>query len=231
MNKELEKYIKKNLKKKNKPLFSFLSDIFPKKKIKKILFDKELIELVEEDTTHKTKGFIDKEINEDEKEIDLFKKIDESFDEKESNDDTPVHTGGLFKKIKNINFDECYDVDDYIKENINFNSFQTLLFKMIDERGLTDADVYNKVHIDRRLFHKIRTYSNYHPSKETVILLGLSLKLSEKEIDELLSSASISLPKNNYYDLIIRFCFVNGIYELIEVNDLLDQYNCELFHY
>ena len=109
--------------------------------------------------------------------------------------------------------------------------FQKLLFKYIDDKNLKDSDVYNKVHIDRRLFSKIRSDINYHPSKETVILLGLSLELNEQEIEELLSSASYSLPKNNYYDLIIRFCFIEKIYKISEVNKLLESYNCKLFSY
>ena len=106
-----------------------------------------------------------------------------------------------------------------------------MLFELIDDRNLVDADVYNKVHIDRRLFSKIRNDKNYHPSKETILLLGFSLELSETEIERLLESASYSLPKNNYYDLIIRFCFMKGIYRIKDVNDLLDEYNCKLFNY
>ena len=122
-------------------------------------------------------------------------------------------------------------IDEYIKDNKDLNDFQTLLFKYIDDRKLNDSDVYNKVHIDRRLFSKIRSDKNYHPSKETVILLGLSLELNEEEIEDLLKSASYSLPKNNHYDLIIRFCFINKIYDIISVNDLLNEYNCKLFNY
>ena len=91
--------------------------------------------------------------------------------------------------------------------------------------------IKQKVHIDRRLFSKIRNDNNYHPSKETIILLGLSLELSEHEIEELLDSASYSLPKNNYYDLIIRFCFINKMFKLSKVNSLLDEYHCKLFNY
>ena len=122
------------------------------------------------------------------------------------------------------------NINEFIKEKDKYSNFQTLLFKMIDDRNLKDSDVYNKVHIDRRLFSKIRN-EQYHPSKETIILLGISLELNEKEIEELLNSASYSLPKNNYYDLIIRFCFVNKIYNLVEVNELLNEYNCKLFNY
>lgn len=125
---------------------------------------------------------------------------------------------------------EKSSIKEFIKEKDKYSNFQTLLFKMIDERNLKDSDVYNKVHIDRRLFSKIRN-EDYHPSKETIILLGLSLELNEEEIIKLLDSASYSLPKNNYYDLIIRFCFINKIYDLVSVNDLLQEYNCKLFNY
>ena len=119
----------------------------------------------------------------------------------------------------------------YINDNKDENKFQKLLFKHIDDRELKDSDVYNKVHIDRRLFSKIRSDSDYHPSKETVILLGIALELDEEEIEELLESASYSLPKNNTYDLIIRFCFVEGIYKIDKVNELLDSYDCKNFSY
>lgn len=149
-----------------------------------------------------------------------------------------------FFQFKNLLFEEdCLELEEYhseseknistfIENNVNnYNNFQTTLFKMIDERNLKDSDVYNKVHIDRRLFSKIRSDKNYHPSKETIILLGISLELNEIEIEELLDSASYSLPKNNYYDLIIRFCFINKIYKLTDINELLEQYNCKLFRY
>ena len=154
------------------------------------------------------------------------------------------------EKLKNIFYDEYYSEDDdlevceemqtfkkctnsveqYLKDNDKYNDFQTMLFKMIDERNLKDSDVYNKVHIDRRLFSKIRSDKKYHPSKETIILLGLSLELSELEIVELLDSASYSLPKNNYFDLIIRFCFINKVYNINEVNELLYDYDCKLLN-
>ena len=106
-----------------------------------------------------------------------------------------------------------------------------MLFKLIDSKDLKDSDVYNKVNIDRRLFSKIRSDKNYHPSKETVILLTIVLELNEKELDNLLESASYSLPKNNKYDLIIRFCFINKIFKLTDINELLYEYNCKLLSY
>lgn len=126
---------------------------------------------------------------------------------------------------------KCSNIKDFIDENEQSNNFQTMLFKLIDNKNLKDSDVYNKVHLDRRLFSKIRSDKNYHPSKETVILLAIALELTEKELDELLDSASYSLPKNNKYDLIIRFCFINKIFKLADINELLYEYNCKLFNY
>lgn len=141
--------------------------------------------------------------------------------------------GSNFNNLENektIVFKEC-NLNEYIEKEKKENVFQEVLFKFIDDKGLKDSDVYNKVHLDRRLFSKIRSDKNYHPSKETVLLLGIALELKEDEIEKLLRSASYSLPKNNIYDLIIRFCFVEGIYNINKVNELLDSYQCKLFYY
>ena len=158
-----------------------------------------------------------------------------------------IKTNGIFSKFKNVFYEEVkdydnqektcdsmlfsVDIDDFLEQHKEYNDFQSLLFKLIDERNLKDSDVYNKVHIDRRLFSKIRSDKNYHPSKETIILLAISLELSEKELDDLLESASYSLPKNNKYDLIIRFCFLNKIFKITDINELLNEHSCKLFSY
>ena len=87
------------------------------------------------------------------------------------------------------------NIKDYIDKHDQYSDFQTMLFKLIDDRNLKDSDVYNKVNLDRRLFSKIRSNKKYHPSKETIILLAIALELSEQELDILLESASYSLPK------------------------------------
>lgn len=163
--------------------------------------------------------------------LDLY--IKENFEKEEK-----VKLFNRFNILKSAIFEEeeieCLEsssVKNFIESNKDNNIFKNLLFSYIDNKGLKDSDVYNKVHIDRRLFSKIRNDDNYHPSRDTVILFGFALELNEDEIDGLLQSASYSLSKNNYFDLIIRFCFINKIYNLIEVNELLDSYGCKMFNY
>ena len=151
--------------------------------------------------------------------------LDEAFDFEEVEVAKQIDIPITAKRCKSSN------LDDFINSNQDTNKFQKLLFNYIDSKELKDSDVYNKVHIDRRLFSKIRSDNNYHPKKETVILLGLSLELTEEEIDKLLETLSYSLPKNNYFDLIIRFCFKERIYDIITINDFLDSYNCKLLDY
>lgn len=157
--------------------------------------------------------------------MDIKKKLKKYIDSYLNIDKNSFFSSGVFSKF---NAKECAcledrDIEQYINDNKDDNLFQTLLFRYIDRTKLKDSDIYNRVNMDRRLFSKLRN-PEYHPSKETIILLGLALELNIDELEDFLKSASYSLPTNNEYDLIIRFCFINKIYDVIEVNDMLDDY-------
>ena len=81
-------------------------------------------------------------------------------------------------------------------------TFQELLFKYIDKSRFTDLEIYKKAHIDRRLFSKIKSDVNYHPSFGTISLLALSLTLSIENYELLLKSASYSLSTNNIHNIV-----------------------------
>ncbi|MGX8704706.1 MAG: macro domain-containing protein, partial [bacterium] len=62
-------------------------------------------------------------------------------------------------------------------EIIPGESFQDILFRHIDRKGLEDPDVYHGANLDRKLFSKIRT-PGYKPSKKTALALAFSLRLN-----------------------------------------------------
>ncbi|MBR4830362.1 MAG: hypothetical protein IKZ96_01165 [Bacilli bacterium] len=144
-----------------------------------------------------------------------------------------------FNKIQKGNTSEpvikySLSLDDDILENANSDilltklepSFKEVLFNFIDSKGLTDPEVYKKAKVDKRLFSKIRNDESKYVSKNTVICLGLALELNQEDFDKLLKANHDVLSDNSYFDIAIKWCIKNKIYDIEQVNDIL--YACNL---
>jgi O-acetyl-ADP-ribose deacetylase len=113
-------------------------------------------------------------------------------------------------------------LDDMIRQT--HETFSQRLFRYIDERQLTDSEVYRNANIDRRLFSKIRSNHLYQPSKPTVIALAISLKLNLDETKDLLQSAGYALSNAQKFDVIIEFFITKRKYDIYEINQTLFAY-------
>lgn len=108
-------------------------------------------------------------------------------------------------------------------------TFSQRLLRMIDERGMTDSEVYTKAYVDRRHFSKIRKDVNYVPNKKTVLAFTISLELSLDEAKDLLASAGFALSRSSKTDIIVAYFLQNKIYDMFEINDVLDAYGQPVF--
>ncbi len=108
-------------------------------------------------------------------------------------------------------------------------TFQQCLLRMIDERGLTDAQVYKKANIDRKLFSKIRCNEYYTPTKRTALSLAIALGLNLDETVDLLGRAGFALSPSSKTDLIVKYCIVNKIYDMFKINSILFHYDQQTF--
>jgi len=104
-------------------------------------------------------------------------------------------------------------------------TFQQMLFRIIDRKGMSDPEVYKKANLDRKLFSKIRSNEHYVPSKRTALAFAVALELNLDETADLLRAAGLALSPSSRFDQIVGYCISRKIYDIIEINTYLFNYD------
>ena len=121
------------------------------------------------------------------------------------------------------------DVDAFIKISNEKLNFQNTLMQLIAERKLENATIYKKACIDKKFFSKIISNKDYVPKKHTVMALGLALELPLVEYEAFLASAGYAFMPSSKFDQIVKYCVINHIYNLINVDVILYDHGEEGF--
>jgi len=117
------------------------------------------------------------------------------------------------------------ELDDLLR-NLDA-SFPDTLLSMIDARGLTDAQVYNRANLTRQYFSKLRS-GKIHPSKRVVLALAVALGLDLGQTRLLLGRAGYSLAHNSKFDVIVEFYISRGVHDVDAINLALFRHDQQL---
>ncbi|HIV10024.1 MAG TPA: O-acetyl-ADP-ribose deacetylase [Candidatus Spyradenecus faecavium] len=100
-------------------------------------------------------------------------------------------------------------------------TFSQRLLRLIRERGLTDVEAYRRANVSRKVFSKIRSNKDYHPSRATACAFVIALGLSADEARALLLSAGLALSNASKFDLIVQYFVERGETDVLKVNEAL----------
>ena len=143
----------------------------------------------------------------------------------------PKKTTSFFKQVQGVlGHHEWFEPDSALVSRLQqmSESFSDLLQRMIDEKGMTDAECYKKAGITKQHFHKIRSDAHYHPKKKTAIAFAIALELSLPDANRLLQSAGYTFSQSSRFDIIVEYHISRGIYDIYTINAVLYHYGEEL---
>ena len=127
------------------------------------------------------------------------------------------------EKKKRSSSDTSKGLREYIDQRDQ--SFQKMLFTLIDQSGMSDVECYKRANVDKRTFSKIKSNKDYRPSKQTAIAFAISLQLDLEQTQKLLATLGFTLSKSMVFDKIIRYFIHQENYDIMEINEALFEFD------
>ena len=125
--------------------------------------------------------------------------------------------------------EEAWDIEAHesaINERMTHlsDTYQQYLFYLIESKGMSNAEVYKRAIVDKKVFAKIKANPDYHPKKMTALCLCVGAKLNLDETRDLLARAGYALSPCDKTDVIFSYFIENEIYDMIEIDIQLEEH-------
>ena len=125
--------------------------------------------------------------------------------------------------------EEAWDIEAHesaINERMTHlsDTYQQYLFYLIESKGMSNAEVYKRAIVDKKVFAKIKANPDYHPQKLTALCLCVGAKLNLDETRDLLARAGYALSPCDKTDVIFSYFIENEIYDMIEIDIQLEEH-------
>jgi len=116
-----------------------------------------------------------------------------------------------------------------LKNKQNFKKYLEDAIGILDKRNHTKhkkSDIYKSVCMSKQTFSKICISTNV--KKDTIIMLAFALKATLPEAEGLLKHAGYSLGDCIQRDVIFKYCFEERIFDIDNINELLEKHKEKL---
>lgn len=118
------------------------------------------------------------------------------------------------------------DLDLYLKKKDA--GFVETLLELIKKSGQKNATIYKKANISKQHFSKLINTPNATITKPVAVAFALALELDLVQTQDLIKRAGYTLTNSSIFDLIIQYHIENKIYNVVEINIVLYEFDQSL---
>lgn len=121
----------------------------------------------------------------------------------------------------------CFeDLDTFLKKKDT--GFVETLKDLIKQSGQKNSTIYKRANMSKQHFSKLINNPNSVPTKATAISLALALRLNLAQTQDLIGRAGYALTNSSVFDLIIQYHIQHKIYNVIEIDIVLYDFDQSL---